>query len=90
MAWRVDFAVVSIAGAFAIGSAPAVLGQTMVEAKNWDEAISKLECKDISKNADGSFSVRGILKVNNEVARNPIINIPGYTAQLEAKKCNRS
>jgi hypothetical protein len=86
MALRTDFAPALIVAAFAIGCGPAVLAQTIVEAKTWDEAISKLECKDIGKNADGSFSISGVIRVNGEVQRNPIINIPRYTAELE-KKC---
>jgi hypothetical protein len=70
-----------------IGSVPAVLAQTTVEAETWDDAISKLECKDIRKNADGSFSVTGVIRVKAEVQHNPIINVHRYTAQLEEKKC---
>jgi hypothetical protein len=76
-----------IGAAFAIGCAPAALAQTMIEAKTWDEAISKLECKDIGKNADGSFTVNGVVNVKGEIQRNPIINVPRYTGELEAKKC---
>ena len=54
MAPHPDLAPALIAAACAIGSAPAVLAQTVVEAKTWDDAISKFDCKDISKNADGS------------------------------------
>jgi hypothetical protein len=50
-------------------------------------SISKLECKDIKKNADGSFSVTGVIRVKAEVKHNPIINVPRYTAQLEENKC---
>ena len=50
-------------------------------------AISKLECKDIKKNADGSFSVTGVIRVKAEVKHNPMINVPRYTPQLEEKKC---
>jgi hypothetical protein len=82
-----DLAPALIVAAFAIGSGPAVLAQTTVDAKTWDEAISKLECKDIGKNADGSFSVRGVIRVNGEVQRSPIINVPRYTTELEEKKC---
>ena len=87
MAARTDLAAVSILAAFAMGSVPAVLAQTKVEAETWDDAISKLECKDIKKNADGSFSVTGVIRVKSEVQHNPIINVPKYTAQLEAKGC---
>ena len=87
MAARTDLAVVSILAAFAMGSLPAVLAETNVEAETWTDAISKLECKDIKKNADGSFSVSGVIRVKSEVQHNPIINVPIYTAQLEAKKC---
>jgi hypothetical protein len=76
-----------ILAAFVIGSVPAVLAQTTVEAETWDDAISKLECKDIRKNADGSFSVTGVIRVKAEVQHNPIINVHRYTAQLEEKKC---
>jgi hypothetical protein len=82
-----DLAPAFIIAAFAIGSGPAVLAQTTVDAKTWDEAISKLECKDVGKNADGSFSVSGVIKVNGEVQRNPIINVPEYKTKVEAKKC---
>jgi hypothetical protein len=87
MALRTDVAPASIVAAFAIGCGPAVLAQTIVETKTWDEAISKIECKDIAKNADGSFSITGVIKVNGEVQSNPIINVSRYTAELEAKKC---
>ena len=87
MAPRTDLAALSIAAALAIGSAPAVFAQTMVEAKTWDEAISKLDCDKINKNADGSFSVTGVVRVNGEVQHNPIINVPQYMAEVEAKKC---
>ncbi|HKE23904.1 MAG TPA: hypothetical protein VKB88_16170, partial [Bryobacteraceae bacterium] len=40
MALRTDLTAGLIAAAFAIGSVPAVLAQTMVEAKTWSEAIS--------------------------------------------------
>ena len=50
--------------AFAIGSVPTVLAQTMVEAKPWSEAISKLDCDKISKNADGSFSIAAVIRIN--------------------------
>src|SRR5690348_17579508 len=87
MAPCTNLAAVSILAAFALGSMPAVLAQTTVEAETWDDAISKLECKDIGKNADGSFSVAGVIRVHGEVQHNPIINVPRYTAELEAKKC---
>jgi hypothetical protein len=87
VAARTDIAAVSILAAFAMGSVPAVLAQTTVEAETWDDAISKIECKDIKKNADGSFSVTGVIKLKSEVQHNPIINVPRYKTQLEAKKC---
>jgi hypothetical protein len=87
VAARTDIAAVSILAAFAMGSVPAVLAQTTVEAETWDDAISKIECKDIKKNADGSFSVTGVIKLKSKVQHNPIINVPRYKAQLEAKKC---
>jgi hypothetical protein len=87
MAARTDLAAVSILAAFGMGSVPAVFAQTTVEAETWDEAVSKLECKDIKKNADGSFSVTGVIKVKSEVQHNAIINVPRYTTQLEAKNC---
>ena len=86
MASLTNLAPVLIVAAFAIGSGPAVLAQTTVEAQTWDDAISKLDCKGIGKNADGSFSVTGVLRVNGEVRHNPIINVPRYTAELQ-KKC---
>ena len=86
MAQRLNLAVVSILATCAIGSAQPVLAQTTIEAETWEDAISKLECKDIGKNADGSFSVTGVLRVNGEVRHNPIINVPRYTAELQ-KKC---
>ena len=87
MAPRTDLAAVFVVGAFAIGSAFAVLAQTTVEAQTWDDAISKLECKDIGKNANGSYSITGVIRVNCEIQHNPIINVPRYTAELDAKKC---
>ena len=87
MAPPANLAAVSIVAALAIGSPPEVFAQTTVEAETWDDAISKLQCKDIGKNADGSFSVTGVIRVNGEVRHNPIINVPRYTAELEAKKC---
>ena len=87
MAPHTDFATLAVVAAFAIGYGSPALAQTIVEAKNWDEAISKLECKQITKNADGSFSVKAIVKVNGEAQRNPIINVPTYTAEIEAKNC---
>ena len=90
MAPHTDFAALLVVAASAIGYGTTALAQTIVEAKNWDEAISKLECKHITKNADGSFSVRAIVKINGEAQRNPIINVPTYTAEIEAKKCRRS
>lgn len=83
MAPRTDLAAVSILAALAVGSMPAVLAQTTVEAEIRDDAISKLECKDIKKNADGSFSVSGVVRVKSEVLHHPIINVPRYTAQLD-------
>ena len=90
MAPHTDFAALLVVAAFAIGYGSPALAQIIVEAKNWDEAISKLECKQITKNADGSFSVKAIVKVNGEAQRNPIINVPTYTAEIEAKKCRGS
>jgi hypothetical protein len=87
MAPHTDLAPVLIVAACAIGSAPAVSAQTVIEAKTWDDAISKLECKDINKNADGSFSVPGIIKINGEDQHHPIINVPKYKEEVEAKKC---
>ena len=84
---RTDLGAVSILAALAMVSVPAVLAQTSVEAETWTDAISKLECKDIKKNADGSFSVTGVITVKHEVQHNPIMNVPKYTTQLEAKKC---
>jgi hypothetical protein len=69
MAQRPNSAVVSIPAACAIGSAPPILAQTTVEAETWDDAISKLECKDIGKNADGWFSVSGVMRVHGVGAR---------------------
>jgi hypothetical protein len=51
-----------------IGSAPAVWAHTTIQAETWDEAISKLECKDIGKSADGSFSVTGVMRIKDEVS----------------------
>jgi uncharacterized protein YdaT len=87
MASRTDLAAVLIVADFAIGSALPVSGETIVEAKTWDDAISKLECKDINKNADGSFSVSGIIKINGEDQYDPIINVAKYKEEVEAKKC---
>ena len=87
MAPHADLAPAVILASFAIGSASAVLAQTIVEAKTWEDAISKLECKDINKNADGSFSVSGIIKINGEDQHHPIITVPKYKAEVEAKKC---
>jgi hypothetical protein len=89
MATRNDLAAISILSAFAIGFVPAVLAHTTVEAETWDEAISKLECKDIGKNADGSFSVTAVVRVKGEVQHNPIINVPRYTAELQNKCADR-
>ena len=86
MALRRDLTA-GLISAFAIGSVPAVLAQTMVEAKTWDEAIFKLDCDKISKNADGSFSITGVIRINGEAFHNPIINVPKYAAEVEAKKC---
>ena len=74
--------------AFAIGSVPTVLAQTMVEAKTWSEAISKLDCDKISKNADGSFSIAAVIRINGEDHYKPIVNVPYYMAEVEAKKCD--
>ena len=87
MALRADLTAGLISGAFAIGCVPAALAQTMVEAKTWSEAISKLDCDKISKNADGSFSITGVIRINGEAFHNPIINVPKYAAEVEAKKC---
>ena len=78
-----------VVAAFAMGSAPAVLAGAIVEAKTWDDAVSRLECNEISKNAGGSFSVKGIIRINGEEHHNPIINVPKYTAKLEEKKCGQ-
>jgi hypothetical protein len=59
-----------------MGRAPAVLAEAIVEAKTWDDAISKLKCDAISKNADGSLSVKGRIRVNGQQQHNPIINVP--------------
>ena len=85
---RTYLAAVSLVGAFGIGPVPAVLAQTIVEAQTWDDAISKFDCSQISRNADGSFSVTAVVKVDGEVQHNPIINVPHYTAELEAKNCS--
>jgi len=87
MPTRTDLAAVSIVSALAIGTVPAVLAHTTVEAESWDEAISKLECKDIGKNADGSFSVIGVVKVKGEEHHNPIVNVATYKSEIEAKRC---
>ena len=63
MAPHTNLAPLLIAAACVIGSAPAVLAQTKIEAKTWDDAIYKLDCKDIKKNADGSFSITAVVKV---------------------------
>ena len=76
MAPHTRLAAASIVAAFTIVCGPAVLAQTTVEAETWDDAISKIDCKYTSKNADGSFSVTGVIKVHGEVQHNPIINIP--------------
>ena len=89
MAPNTDFAALLVVAACAIGYGPTALAQTIVEAKNWDDAISKLACDDISKNADGSFSVKGLIRLNGEQQRNPIINVPKYTAKLNEKKCDQ-
>ena len=90
MALRTDLTAGLISGAFAIGFVPAVLAQTMVEAKTWSEAISKLDCDKISKNADGSFSITAVtIRINGEAFHNPIINVPKYALEVEAKKCAR-
>ena len=87
MALRADLTTGLISVAFAIGSVPAVLAQTIVEAKTWSEAISKLNCDKISKNADGSFSIAAVIRINGEAFHNLIINVPKYAAEVEAKKC---
>jgi hypothetical protein len=87
MASHTDLAAVSILAVFAIGSMPATSGEKIVEAKNWNDAISKLDCKDISKNADGSFSLAAVVRINSEEQHNPIVNVPEYKAEIEAKKC---
>jgi hypothetical protein len=89
MAPHTDFATLLAVAALAIGYGTAGLAQTIVEAKNWDDAVSKLECGDISKNADGSFSVKGLIRINGEQQHNPIINVPEYTAKLDEKKCDQ-
>jgi hypothetical protein len=89
MAPHTRLAAASIVAAFTIVCGPAVLAQTTVEAETWDDAISKIDCKYTSKNADGSFSVTGVIKVHGEVQHNPIINVPWYTAELERKCPNR-
>jgi hypothetical protein len=87
MAPHTHLAPVLIAAACVIGTAPAVLAQTRVEAKTWDDAIFKLDCKDIKKNADGSFSITAVVKIKNEEHHNPIVNVPEYKSEIEAKKC---
>jgi len=87
MAPHTDLASALIAAACAIGSASAVLAQTVVESKTWDDAISKLDCKDINMNADGSFSVKAVVKVKSEEQHNPIVNVPKYKSEIEAKNC---
>ena len=87
MAPHSDLAPALIVAACAIGSAQAGLAQTVVEAKTWDDAISKLDCKDINKNADGSFSITAVIKVKSEEHHNPIVNVPKYKSEIEAKKC---
>ena len=69
MGLRTDLTVGLISGAFAIGSVSAVLAQTVVEARTWSEAISKLDCDKISKNADGSYSITGVIRINGVGAR---------------------
>jgi len=88
MALRTDLTAGLISAAFAIGSVPAVLAQTMVEAKTWSDAISKLDCDKISKNADGSFSIAAVIRINGEDHYKPIVNVPYYMAEVEAKKCD--
>jgi hypothetical protein len=58
-----------------------------VEAQTWEGAISKLDCKDIKKNADGSFSITAVVKLKGEEHHNPIVNVPEYKSEIEAKKC---
>ena len=57
--------------------------------KTWDDAVSRLECNEINKNAVGPFSVKGLIRINGEEHHNPIINVPKYTAKLEEKKCGQ-
>ena len=80
MVSRTDLSAGLVVAAFAMGSASTVLAEAIVEAKNWDDAISKLACDEISKNADGSFSVKGSIWINGEQQHHPIINVPKYTA----------
>ena len=61
MAQHTRLAAASIIAALTIACGPAFLAQTTVEAETWDDAISKIDCKYTSKNADGSFSVTGVL-----------------------------
>ena len=89
MTAHTDFAALLVVAVSTIGYGPTALAQTIVEAKTWDEAISKLECKHITKNADGSYSVRAIIKINGYAQRNPIVNVPTYAAAIEAKKLPR-
>ena len=78
-----------LVAAFAMGCAPPVLAEAIVEAQNWNDVISKLACDDISKNANGSFSVKGLIWINGEQHHNPIINVPEYTIKLDEKKCDQ-
>ena len=87
MAPRTRLAAVSIVTGLAIGPVPEVLAQTIVEAKTWDDAISKLDCKEIKKNADGSFFITAVVKIKSEEHHNPIVNVPWYKSEIEAKKC---
>jgi len=89
MAPRTNLAPALIAAAFAIGSGPPVLAQTAVEAQTWDDAISKLECKDINKNADGSYSVTAVVKIKSKEQHNPIINVPQYKIRDRGKEMLR-
>jgi len=89
MVSRTDLSAGLVLAAVSMGCGSAVLAEAIVEAKTWDEVISKLECNAINKNADGSFSVKGIVLINGQEQHNPIINVPKYTAELEGKKCGQ-
>ena len=68
--------------------APAVLAEATLEAETWDDAISKIDCKDIGRNADGSYSVTGVIKLRGEIQHNPIINVPRLLPTTE-EMCER-